>query len=121
MVSDALQGGWLAHTVRWRGWQAPPKRQEDDDATTTSAEVSATALAARDAVSPPDAGAHDPAARPDAGAGRQALLATATRLPPLDWAPLQALALADQARRQALVQAGEEEEMLVLLMLVEVL
>jgi hypothetical protein len=39
---------------------------------------------------------------------------------PLDWAPLQALALADATRRQALAQAGEEEEaLLVLLLLVE--
>lgn len=49
------------------------------------------------------------------------LLATARALPPLDWAPLLTLAHADQARRLALQQAGEEEALLVLLLLVEVL
>lgn len=49
------------------------------------------------------------------------LLATATVLPPLDWAPLHALAPADARRRQAQAFRQEEEELLVLLMLVEVL
>lgn len=107
-VSAALSGGWLAHGARWRGWQAPPRRQAEDE----------TADARPLRPLPEDR------AVPGVGAGPPAaplvpLLASATGLPPLDWAPLLTRAVADQARRQALQRAGEEEEMLVLLMLVE--
>ncbi len=47
------------------------------------------------------------------------LLATARALPPLDWAPLQALALGDARRRQALAQAAEAEDALLVLLLLE--
>jgi len=117
VVAEDLQGGWLAPRPRWRGWQAPPRRQaRDDDATTTGPHASRYDGPPPGALSAPDAGAPDGVAVAET---RRALLSTARALPPLDWAPLQALALADARHRQAQAARQEEEALLVLLMLVE--
>ncbi len=112
-MDEALSGGWAAHVARWRGWQAPPRRVQ--------AETDATAATPRGVL-------------PLAGQERQgetgpgvvgltlplpALLSTARALPPLDWAPLQALALGDARRRQALAAQAEEEDALLVLLLLE--
>lgn len=105
MASEALTGGWP--WPRLRGWPAPPRRVRAEDETVSEAPV--------DTPLEGDSGREGAAER--AAPTLAPLLATATVLPPLDWAPLLALAGADQARRQA--QAEEEEALLVLLMLVE--
>jgi hypothetical protein len=115
VASEDLQGGWLAHTARWRGWQAPPRHARADDETEATTQARGQETVGQ---GPGFTGLVTPA--PLSGA-LPALLATATVLPPLDWAPLLALAQADATRRQAQAARQEEEELLVLLMLVETL
>jgi len=96
-----------AQIARLRGHVPPPRRQLADE----EAELEAVSV---DALRPRE--------RP-AGPTRPALLKTARVADPgPDWAPTLVLAQADLHRRQALAQAAEDEEaLLLMLVLLEVL